>query len=74
MPAAHNELEKDAWGRHKFLGYIVEAGPWTIYHSGDTVRYDGMIHDFGLLNGLAEEPAVRSLFAHAAAELKHYLH
>ena len=38
-----------------------------------TVRYDGMIHDFGLLNGLAEEPAVRSLFEHAAAELKAYL-
>jgi acetyl esterase len=38
-----------------------------------TVRYDGMIHDFGLLNGLAEEPAVRSLFEHAAAELKQYL-
>jgi hypothetical protein len=27
-----------------------------------------------LLNGLAEEPAVRSLFAHAAAELKQYLY
>ena len=38
-----------------------------------TVRYDGMIHDFGLLNGLAEEPEVRSLFEHAAAELKKYL-
>jgi len=38
-----------------------------------TVRYDGMIHDFGLLNALAEEPAVRSLFEHAAAELKKYL-
>ena len=38
-----------------------------------TVRYNGMIHDFGLLNGLAEEPAVRSLFEHAAAELKKYL-
>jgi acetyl esterase len=38
-----------------------------------TVRYDGMIHDFGLLNGLAEEPAVHSLFEHAAAELKKYL-
>jgi acetyl esterase len=38
-----------------------------------TVRYDGVIHDFGLLNGLAEEPAVRSLFEHAAAELKKYL-
>jgi acetyl esterase/lipase len=35
-----------------------------------TVRYDGMIHDFGLLNGLANEPGVRSLFTHAAAELK----
>lgn len=42
VPAAHNTLEKDAGGRHKFLGYVVEAGPWTIYHSGDTLRYDGM--------------------------------
>jgi acetyl esterase len=38
-----------------------------------TVRYDGMIHDFGLLNGLAQEPAVRSLFVQAAAELRRYL-
>jgi acetyl esterase len=37
------------------------------------VQYDGMIHDFGLLNGLAEVPAVRSLFVQAAAELKKYL-
>ncbi len=42
VPAAHNELEKDAWGRHKFLGYVIEAGPWTIYHAGDTLRFDGM--------------------------------
>ena len=38
-----------------------------------TVRYNGMIHDFGLLNGLAEVPAVRSLFVQAAVELKKYL-
>lgn len=38
-----------------------------------TIRYDGMIHDFGLLNGLATEPATRSLFEHAAAELRRYL-
>ena len=38
-----------------------------------TVRYNGMIHDFGLLNGLAELPQVRSLFVQAAAELKKYL-
>ena len=42
VPAAHNLLETDAWGRHRFLGYVVEAGPWTLYHSGDTKRYDGM--------------------------------
>jgi acetyl esterase len=38
-----------------------------------TVRYNGMIHDFGLLNGLATLPQVRSLFVQAAAELKKYL-
>ena len=42
VPAAHEELEKDEDGRHRFLGYVAEAGPWTLYHSGDTVRYDGM--------------------------------
>jgi acetyl esterase len=38
-----------------------------------TVRYNGMIHDFGLLNGLAELPATRSLFVQAAAELNKHL-
>lgn len=56
--------EGEAYGRK-----LDEAGVTVT-----TVRYDGMIHDFGLLNGLAEEPAVRSLFEHAAAELKKYLH
>ncbi|HIK15988.1 MAG TPA: alpha/beta hydrolase [Leptolyngbyaceae cyanobacterium M33_DOE_097] len=37
------------------------------------VQYDGMIHDFGLLNGLAELPATRSLFVQTAAELKKHL-
>ncbi|QEE50821.1 alpha/beta hydrolase [Flavobacterium alkalisoli] len=38
-----------------------------------TVRYNGMIHDFGLLNALAELPTTKSLFEHSAAELKKYL-
>jgi acetyl esterase len=38
-----------------------------------TVRYDGMIHDFGLLNALAEEPGTKSMIVHAAAELKRRL-
>ena len=33
-----------------------------------TVHYHGMIHDFGLLNGSAEEPAIHSLFEQAARE------
>jgi acetyl esterase/lipase len=36
------------------------------------MRYNGMIHDFGLLNGLADLPQVRSLFVQAGAELKKY--
>jgi acetyl esterase len=37
------------------------------------IRYNGVIHDFGLLNGLADIPQTKSLFVHAAAELKKYL-
>ncbi len=37
------------------------------------MRYNGVIHYFGLLNGMAAIPQTRSLFVHAAAELKNYL-
>ena len=42
VPAAHEISERDELGRNRFLGYVVEFGPWTLYHSGDTVRYEGM--------------------------------
>ena len=42
VPAAHNEIERDDSGRHKYLGYVVQFGPWTIYHAGDTRLYDGL--------------------------------
>ena len=55
--------EGEAYGRK-----LDEAGvPVTV------ARYDGMIHDFGLLNGLAALPQVRSLFVQAGAELKKHL-
>ncbi|RAJ08790.1 acetyl esterase/lipase [Chitinophaga skermanii] len=38
-----------------------------------TTRYLGQIHDFGLLNALANSPATRSAFLQAAAELKLHL-
>ena len=52
VPAAHNELERDAEGRCKFMGFVVEIGAgherpghekkFRVYHSGDTLWYDGM--------------------------------
>ena len=41
FPAAH-DLDVDDLGRHCYLGYVVEFGPWAVYHSGDTLVYDGL--------------------------------
>jgi len=43
IPAAHNEVEKDPAGRCKFLGYVAQVGNLSVYHSGDTLRHDGLI-------------------------------
>jgi L-ascorbate metabolism protein UlaG (beta-lactamase superfamily) len=67
IPAAHEKIDRDEAGRCHYLGYVVQFGPWTIYHSGDTIRYDGMIEalekfpiDLALLpiNGAAPERRV----------------
>ncbi|MCB0630280.1 MAG: MBL fold metallo-hydrolase [Saprospiraceae bacterium] len=42
VPAAHNDLERDEAGRCRFMGYVATFGPWTVYHSGDTLWYTGM--------------------------------
>ncbi len=66
IQVAENDILRDegeAYGRK-----LDEAGvPVT------SIRYNGVIHDFGLLNGLAHLPATRSLFAHAAVALKKFL-
>lgn len=43
VPAAHERIAQDEQGRHEFLGYVVRTATCTIYHSGDTVPYEGMI-------------------------------
>ena len=73
VPAAHEELGPE------FLGYVVHFGPWTVYHSGDTLLYEGMAErlrqfpvDVALLpiNGRAPERRVAgNLNAREAAEL-----
>jgi len=66
VQVAENDVlrdEGDAYARK-----MDEAGvPVTL------VRYQGMIHDYGLLNPLAHLPAVRSALLSAAAELKKVL-
>lgn len=66
VQVAENDVlrdEGDAYARK-----LDEAGvPVTL------VRYQGMIHDYGLLNALAELPAVKSALLSAAAELKKVL-
>jgi L-ascorbate metabolism protein UlaG (beta-lactamase superfamily) len=42
VPAAHDQLEYDERGRSKYLGFVVRMGAFAIYHSGDTVVFDGL--------------------------------
>ncbi len=43
VPAAHDQIERDAEGHCKCLGYVIQLGTRMIYHSGDTVVYPGMV-------------------------------
>lgn len=43
IAAAHENVDRDEQGRCRYLGYVVRFGPWTFYHAGDTVRYEGMV-------------------------------
>lgn len=50
VPAAHETVERDEAGRCRFLGYVVQFGPYTIYHSGDTLWYEGMVEQLKPFN------------------------
>lgn len=66
IQVAENDILRD--GGEAFGRKLDEAGVTVT-----TIRYNGVIHDFGLLNGLAELPPTKSLFIQAAAELRNYL-
>jgi len=79
IASAHEALDRDEHGRAKYLGYILQFGGWTVYHSGDTVRYEGMSETLRLfqvdvallpINGRAPERRVPgNLFGREAAQL-----
>ena len=43
IPSAHETLELDENGDHRFIGLIIQVDKWTIYHSGDCIPYDGLV-------------------------------
>ena len=75
VPAAHEELAPH------YAGFVVSAGPFRIYHSGDTVRFPGMagrLRPLGVdlaflpINGRAPERRVSgNLDGVEAAKLAH---
>jgi L-ascorbate metabolism protein UlaG (beta-lactamase superfamily) len=42
VAAAHETIERDEHRRPRFVSFIVECGPRTIFHAGDTLVYDGL--------------------------------
>ena len=83
VPAAHERREQDDMGRDRFMGYVVKAGPWRVYHSGDTVLYEGMVEklsEFDVtvalrpINGRSRERRVAgNLDGREAAQLAKYM-
>jgi acetyl esterase len=66
IQVAENDILRDegeAYGRK-----LEQAGVKVL-----SVRYNGMIHDFGMLNGLAETPQVKALIELTGFELKRHL-
>ena len=43
IPSAHESLEQDEHGDHRYIGLLIQVGHWTIYHSGDCIPYEGLI-------------------------------
>ncbi|MHB8956389.1 MAG: MBL fold metallo-hydrolase [Pirellulaceae bacterium] len=45
LPAAHEELQMDAQGNHRYLGYVLYIGDAVVYHSGDCIAFDGLAEE-----------------------------
>jgi L-ascorbate metabolism protein UlaG (beta-lactamase superfamily) len=83
VTSAHETIDRDESGRSKYLGYVIRFGEWTIYHSGDTVLFPGMVEqlrkfkiDVALLPINGADPARRvagNLNGTEAARLAHQI-
>jgi len=83
VASAHETVERDELGHVQALGYVLQFGGWSLYHSGDTIEYEGMVEklrpfcvDVALLpiNGRAPERRVAgNLWGPEAAQLAHHM-
>lgn len=48
ITAAHNEVEFDENGHSRFLGFVLEAGLFTLYHAGDTLWHESLVSELSL--------------------------
>ena len=79
IASAHDELKTNDRGEHHFMGFVIKLGPWSLYHSGDTRLYEGLVdrlnkHTLDLaflpINGYKPERRVAgNLNAEEAAQL-----
>jgi L-ascorbate 6-phosphate lactonase len=47
IPSAHEGLDTDEAGRHLYLGYVIESEGLRLYHSGDSLAFDGLAGHLG---------------------------
>lgn len=47
IPSAHEQIDRDDQGRHLYLGYVIETEGLRLYHSGDSLAYDGLAGALG---------------------------
>jgi L-ascorbate metabolism protein UlaG (beta-lactamase superfamily) len=47
VPSAHEGLDIDERGRHLYLGFVIEVDGLRLYHSGDSLAYDGLAGHLG---------------------------
>ena len=47
ITAAHNEIVRNELGQSAYLGFVLKFGPFSIYHSGDTLWHDDLVSQLG---------------------------
>ncbi|MDR3622088.1 MAG: MBL fold metallo-hydrolase [Paludisphaera borealis] len=47
IASAHEGVDRDAAGRYPYLGFVIESDGLRLYHSGDTLLYEGLAEALG---------------------------